>query len=179
MHAVIDVETGGFSKQKNGLCEVAVIIIDQNYKELERFSSSIRPYFRPDSDELVSYKPDAMAVNGIKLEDLEDAPEAQEVAENIEYLLTKHNVNSIIAHNAKSMDKPWVEYFLARFGTGFKFDEVICTLQLARDKKLPLPDNRLETLCSHFGIKNTDEHRALSDAQVTLELLICLNNVIK
>jgi len=37
MYAIIDVETGGFSKQKNGLCEVAVIIVSSNFLIAESY----------------------------------------------------------------------------------------------------------------------------------------------
>ena len=30
MYAVIDIETGGFSREKNGLCEVSVIFLDKD-----------------------------------------------------------------------------------------------------------------------------------------------------
>lgn len=176
-YAVVDVETGGFSKTKNGLCEVAIIIIDQNFKKVEEFSTLIHPYLRPDSDELVSYKDDAMAVNGINLDDLKNAPEAAEAAVEIEYVLKENNVTTIVAHNAKSMDKVWIEFFLERFGTGFKFNETICTLVLARSKKLPVENNKLGTLLEHFGIVNKDNHRALGDAESTYHLWIELINI--
>lgn len=175
MYAVIDVETGGFSKEKNGLCEVGIIFLDSNFKKVETFQSTIKPYTRPDGIEPVSYKEDAMSVHGITMSELNRSPEATEVAETIERLLMEHGVTTIIAHNAVTMDKAWIEYFLERFGNGFKFKETICTLEIARKASLPIPDNRLSTLLEYFRIPIENAHRALDDAEATLSLFMKLN----
>ncbi len=167
MYAVIDVETGGFSKEKNGLCEIAVIIVDSSFSIVKSFSFLIQPYLRPESDELVSYKDAAMEVNGIKMEDLLKAPKAEVVAKYIERVLIDQNITTIVGHNVKSMDQKWTEYFLERFASGFKFKEAICTLDLARKSNLDVENNKLPTLCKYYGIVNNDEHRASGDTHAT------------
>lgn len=170
MYALIDVETGGFSKSKNGLCEIGMLILDKDRNIIESFNSLIKPYKRPESDELVSYKPDAMAINGIKLEDLDKADSAELVAAAVENLLIKHNIKIIVGHNIKTMDQQWIEFFLERFGTAYKFQKAICTLEIARSKKLNTIDNKLDTLCEAFNISIMNSHRALDDAHATLQL---------
>ena len=172
MYAVIDVETGGFSKEKNGLCEVAILILDKEKNIINEFSSKIKPYLRPDSDDLVSYKESAMSIHGITMDELNNAPDTIEVSEKIEFTFNSNGVTTIIAHNAKYMDKAWIEYFLERFGKGFKFEDYICTLDLARGLKLDVENNKLSTLCKHFGIINKSEHRALEDCYATYKLLL-------
>lgn len=169
MHAILDLETGGFSKQKNGLCEVAVLIVNKNYEIIDHYTSLIKPYKRPDSDELVSYKDGAMEVNGINRELLDFAPEARTVSTVLEGLFRGNGIKTIVAHNA-NFDQAWIEYFLERFGTGFKFENTICTLELAREQNLPVENNKLSTLLEYFGIVNEEEHRAFGDAMATLRL---------
>jgi len=75
MKAVIDIETGGFSKEKNGICEIGIIAVDENNIETGSLNVLINPYTRPlefqeEPNQLVSYKDDAMAVHGITLDEL-------------------------------------------------------------------------------------------------------------
>ncbi len=70
MIAFIDIETGGFSIEKNGVCEIFTVVIPETPDMTNiDYHCLIKPYKRPNSDELVSYKNDAMAVNGIKVEE--------------------------------------------------------------------------------------------------------------
>ena len=174
MYAVIDIETGGFSKTKNAICEVACIIVNDKLEEVEGYVAVIAPYARraeiaEEEGQLCSYKPDAMAIHGILMEEIENGRPAEEVGKTLFDMLTKHGVTHIIGHNVKSFDKPWIEEFLDRFGGGFKFENSICTM-IESKNKLPIGTHTITDCLNYFGISNENEHRAFGDARATLKL---------
>jgi DNA polymerase III epsilon subunit-like protein len=178
--AIVDLETGGFSKTKNAVCEVGIIFIDENNIEIEKYGTLIKPYFRPSEegveDELCSYKEDAMKVNGIKISDLEkNGQDIIDVVNDIKILCKEFECNTMIAHNS-SFDESFLNVLFDRFGNGFRFKFVECTQKLAKGK-LKLPSYSLANLCSYFGIINKNQHRSLGDCQATLELLIELESL--
>ena len=171
MYAFIDIETGGFSISKNGVCEIAVIITDQKFKILSEVSRLIKPYTRPDSDELVSYKEDAMKVNGILVQDLHD--KGLDIAfalQDIMYRLKSNNVKAIIGHNSDVFDIPRINHLLDRFMNcnlaGYLLHD---TMKIAKEK-FKLDSYSLENCCKNFGIINSKAHSARGDARATLEL---------
>jgi DNA polymerase III epsilon subunit-like protein len=174
MKGFLDIETGGFSKEKNGVCEIALIAVDKDNNVLGEFHALIKPYTRAnDTDELVSYKDDAMAIHGITLQELISlGQEVKTVLENLIAFMIKHNIQTIIGHNAIRFDFPFIEHLLNRFIDISNFPLTIRqvdTLTLAKDK-IQLPSYSLPNLCAHFGIENKDGHRALGDSYATLEL---------
>ena len=175
--AIIDIETGGFHKTKNGLCEIGLLIIDEDGKIYEALNWLIRPYRRRDPDtkeileELVSYKDDAMKINGLS-EDLlrKHGADAGLVCAAFEALLRFHRVKKAVGHNIKSFDNLWIEEFTDRFGKGFKFEELIDTKEIAKEKLKYIANHKLETLCAHFKVTNKEAHRALGDCHATKEI---------
>lgn len=175
---VIDIETGGYSKEKNGLCEIGIIAIDENNVEVGSLSILIKPYERPlelqeSVGQLVSYKDDAMAVNGLKVEDLISEGVTPEVAcEMICDFLLEHEIMSFIGQNIEAFDKKWLLYFFDRFSNN-KLDGVFleteCTMKMAK-AKLTLDSYSLDSLCEHFGVVNEESHRAVGDCRATLEV---------
>lgn len=175
--AIIDIETGGFHKTKNGLCEIGLLIMDETGKIYEAMNWLIRPYKRRDPDtkqileELVSYKDDAMNVNGLSEELLrKHGTDPGLACAAFEAILRFHKVKTAIGHNIKSFDNPWIEEFTDRFGKGFKFDSLIDTQIIAKEKLKHLANHKLETLCVHFKVTNKEAHRALGDCHATKEI---------
>ncbi|MFT5450537.1 MAG: DNA polymerase-3 subunit epsilon [Enterobacterales bacterium] len=177
MKAVTDIETGGFSKEKNGLCEIGMIAIDDNNIEVDSLNVLIKPYKRARAiqeyrDELVTYKDDAMAVNGITIEQLlNDGIEPEEACSMIVDFIKKNGITSFIGHNIEAFDKKWLLYFFSRFSE-YDFKELLeveCTMKISKDK-LELDSYSLSYLCNHFGIINEDAHRAVGDCRATLEV---------
>lgn len=177
---ILDTETGGYSKTKNGICEIALLIVSEDLKEvISEHSWLIKPYTRADdTEELVSYKEDAMAVNGIKVEDLEkDGIDVRLVCSYFLNVLEANNVKTLLGHNVKSFDVPRVEYLTERFsGIDLKHIEQECTLQKSKNTFKTLTSHKLEDLCRTFGISSKQSHRALSDCYDTLELARELEN---
>ena len=174
MKGILDIETGGFSITKNGVCEIALLAVNEKNEIVDTFHVLIKPYTRESgSDELVSYKDDAMGVNGLTVEQLiEKGIEVYEAMMDLKNFITTYGIETIIGHNSNAFDVPRVEYLLNRF-IGFsiinlmKFD----TMLLAKSK-LILPSYKLELLCDYFGILIEDKHTAKGDALATLKLYL-------
>jgi len=175
--AIIDIETGGFSITKNGVVEIGVLIIDENHVPITEHNWIIKPYTRPDSDELVSYKDDAMAVHGITIDEIEKGTELEEVIRQLIDILVEYNTTTFIGHNVKTFDLPRLKYLFEKCNAPNFLDrfDVKDTLEICREH-LSLPCNKLESICEHFGIDNTDKHRALGDCYATLEVYKRLTN---
>ena len=179
MKGFLDLETGGYSKEKNGVCEIAIVAVDSDNRVVDSFQTLIKPYTRADdTDELVSYKDDAMAVHGITIEELNEKgiPVAAAMSLALQFI-EKHNIQTIVGHNLNKFDIPRVDYLLERFNkaslNGYR---KIDTMELAKDK-IQLPSYSLPNLCAHFGIENMSSHRALGDSLATLELYKKLINL--
>lgn len=176
MKGFLDIETGGFSITKNGICEIALIAVDEQFKVVDTFHSLIKPYTRlnengSESEELVRYKDDAMAINGLTIEKLiDEGLNVKEVVLNLIDFICLHKIKTIIGHNSKVFDIPRVDYLLKRFSNGFLNLENTEDTMLIAKSKLNLPSYKLEFLCDHFGIVNTNAHSAAGDALATFEL---------
>jgi DNA polymerase III epsilon subunit-like protein len=176
MIAFLDLETGGFSITKNGICEIALIVVDRNYEVVDTFHTLIQPYTRLDdlgnpSDELVSYKDDAMAVNGLTIEKLiSEGLNIELVTNDLWDFIIANGIKTIIGHNSKAFDIPRVKYLLERF-MSHNIDHITLedTMLMAKSK-FKLSSYSLENLCTYFEIINTDEHTAKGDVLATIEL---------
>ena len=172
--AILDVETGGFSTEKNGVCEIALLIVNPETLEVvKEYSTLIKPYTRADdTDELVSYKEDSMAVHGITIEDLEnEGLDVTQVMEAVLGCLEINEVDTIVGHNVKAFDIKKVEHLTKRFlGISLEHFDKYCTLEASR-KHLNAKSHKLEDLCVQFKIVKKEAHRALNDCYNTLGLM--------
>lgn len=171
MKAFLDIETGGYSITKNGVCEIAIIVVNAKYEVVDTFHHLIKPYTRYNSEQLVSYKDDAMKVNGLTVEQLnEKGLRIQTVLTKLIFFLDKHEIVTLIGHNSKVFDVPRIEYLLNRF--------MKCSIihlrqedtMLMAKRKLRLKSYSLENLCKYFGIVNQKKHSAEGDTLATIEL---------
>lgn len=182
MKIFIDIETGGFSIEKNGICEIAFVITDDDLNFITEYQTYIKPYKRPDSTEFVSYKPEAMEVNKIPMCIILNGKDVTVVLREIQDLILStifqnqndllfESQNTFIGHNSISFDIPRIKYLFKRFLPEFNVDLFgqEDTKVIAR-KKLNLESYSLENLCTHFGIENQNAHSALSDVYATIEL---------
>ena len=174
-YAIIDIETGGFSKEKNAICEIAVIIIDDFHNELARYEAIIKPYRRVRSEELASYQFEAMQCHNITMEEIENGKDIETVIEELTSILEIYNATTFIGHNAKAFDFKWVSFLIEEYGSRpFDFLNCIDTLLLGRQKVYGLSSYSLSSLCSFYGIQNRQSHRAMGDVESTLELFVNL-----
>lgn len=173
MYAVIDIETGGFSKTKNAICEIAILVLNRDFEVLREYQTLIAPYPRnaevaEEAGQLVSYKEDAMAIHGIPMEEILKAPKAEDVADEISDILDSNVVVQFVGHNIKKFDKPWVENFMRRFGYPSFTMDCIDTMELSKAKGNH--KNNLEDLCIQYQISNDKAHRAMGDVKATARL---------
>ena len=168
---IIDIETSGFSKSKNAICEIAGIVIDDKNEELMNFSKLVRPY-------AATYHPEAMKVHGIKMKELNDHGEdPHAVVKFFIDLCEQYNVDALIGHNIKKFDFPFLAAFIDRFNyhkQQLKSMQLIDTMEIAKNKIRNSVSYSLSTLSQFYDIENKNAHRALSDCKTTLDVYKCL-----
>lgn len=174
MIGFFDLETGGFSITKNGICEIAVIAVDESDLSIkDKFHELITPYTRADdTDELVSYKEDSMIINGLTERELiELGNDVVIVCRSLHDFIIKNNITTLIGHCSKTFDIHRVKYLFERF-LGIDLMMLVNqedTHEIAKSK-LSLPGYKLLDLCTHFGIVNEKEHSAMGDTMATYEV---------
>lgn len=177
--AIIDIETGGFHKTKNGLAEIGIMFIDENQEKLGEFSWLIKPYRMrgPENaqalQEFVTYDEGAVKLHGLNFELLSKmGSDPAFVAHAITSIVKHHNITHLIGHNIVGFDWPWLDEFFTRFGPeDYKWGDLILIDTLKKSKeKIPAPSHSLQPLCAQLGIQTTDAHRALGDVRATYEL---------
>jgi DNA polymerase-3 subunit epsilon len=160
---VLDTETTGLDPyQGHRLVEVGCIEL------LNRIPSgqTFHRYVNPERD----VPPEAFAVHGLAGEFLKDKPVFAEVADELMAFIGEA---PLVAHNAL-FDLNFINSELDRAGRAvIGRDRVVDTLLLAR-RKHPGSPNRLDDLCTRYGIDNSRrvKHGALLDAEILAEVYL-------
>ena len=152
--AFLDVETTGLSpRYGDRVCEIAIV---QSHLDLVQatFSSLVNPE-RPIS-------PGASAINGLKDEDVRDAPRFAQVADTVLAALSER---AVVCHNAP-FDLTFVAAEMRRIAYPFHPPIVLDTLQLAR-RCYNFASNSLPHVAAALSIPAPNAHRALGDAMTT------------
>lgn len=155
--AIIDLETSGFNPPESKILEIAILKIDRNGNEIERFETLINP-----EDGNVG----RTDIHGIELNMLNGAPTFDEASGRILEFIQD---SIIVAHNAR-----FEENFLAfEFNeTGLDLDLIpaLDTLWLARNT-IDLPNYKLETVIDGFSERIIDAHTAIGDVIAVSKIL--------
>jgi DNA polymerase-3 subunit epsilon len=160
---VLDTETTGLDPyQGHRLIEVGCIEL------LNRIPSgqTFHHYINPERD----VPAEAFAIHGLAGEFLKDKPRFSEVADA---LIAFIGDAPLVAHNA-SFDLNFINAELERAGkAAIGRDRIVDTLLLAR-RKHPGSPNRLDDLCSRYGIDSSRrvKHGALLDAEILAEVYL-------
>jgi len=173
-----DVETTGFLADHHEICEVAFVIADSDLNPTDQyFYSRIRPTY-PERCE-----PEAMAVHGITLEELNRWPTAPIVLDQFNHWFDRLDLHlnkklTPLAQNWSYECKfyeTWMGGELMRKYFSLPRD----TLRVAawmndracfRCEPLPFPENcKLEQICTRLGIPYEDAHNALADSIMTIK----------
>lgn len=161
--AILDIETTGFSPKKGDkIVEIAIISIDCNGNEVDRYETLINP----------RREVTATNIHGITAEMLQNAPTIDMIIGDIVFHL---NNKTIVGHNIQ-FDLSFINHEIKRH---FQIqDEIygICTLNLSKIIEPNLPMRKLETLCSYFNIDNKNSHSAIGDCEATVQLFTILKN---
>ena len=156
---VVDTETTGLSAYNNSIIEIGIVLV-KNLRISKKYHSVVNPgRFIPANITLLT---------GITNEEVEDAPFFEDIADEISEFI---NEKVIVAHNL-SFDKSFLrKEFLSTENVLPKVPE-LCTVKLARKVFPELSSKSLKSVCKHLKVKNSNAHRALSDAEVTAKILI-------
>ena len=153
-YVVLDIETTGFSADRDEIIELSALRIVNN-KVTEEFSELINPCCY-----VSSY---ISNLTGITQQMLYDAPLAPEVLGRfVEFvsdsMIMGHNVTFDIGFINRNMQK--------YFNSGFNND-YIDTLKLARKFLPQLKSHKLGLIAQHFNFNTDGMHRGLKDCIVT------------
>ena len=158
-YAVVDLETTGTSVESDEIVSLAVVRLDAEGVELDRFASLVRPAGPIPSE--------ATAVHGIDDASVTDAPSFAGLAEEVLGLL---DGAVFAAHNA-DFDLPLLEHAFARAGIRYRPPGIACTLDAFRLLEPGERSHRLESLCARHGVALDDAHDARGDVLATVALL--------
>lgn len=149
-YIVIDTETTGLSHYSNEIIEIAAIRIE-NGKIIDQYQTLVKPH------NVIS--PNITRITGITNEMVKNSPDILDVLPDFFKFIGD---SPLIGHNI-TFDLRFLNSYLEENLTNSLAD----TMLIAR-KKLPNLDNhKLETIVRHLNITDHQDHRALSDCNIT------------
>ena len=155
--AIIDLETSGFNPPGSKILEIAILKIDSDGNELDRFETLINP-----EDGNVG----RTDIHGIELRMLNGAPTFDEVSGRILEIIQD---SIIVAHNAR-FEENFLASELNEAGHDLDLIPALDTLWLARNT-IELPNYKLDTVVTGFNERIIDAHTALGDVIAVSKIL--------
>ncbi len=155
-YVVFDIETTGFSSEKNNIIEIGAVKI-QNGKITDRFSSYVNPR------EPIPFRIEQLT--GINDTMVADAPVIEEV---LPQFLAFCEGSVLVAHNA-DFDIGFIRVAAIRQGLGFDYT-YLDTVALARVMLPGLAKYKLDHVAKALGVSLENHHRAVDDAGATAEI---------
>ncbi|MFJ1655540.1 DEDDh family exonuclease [Streptomyces sp. NPDC088337] len=153
-YAVVDVETTGLARDDR-IISAAVYRLDARGEVEDHWYTTVNP----------ERDPGPVWIHGLTSEALEGAPLFAEIAEEFAARLADR---VLVAHNAV-FDWQMIAREYARAQREAPVRQRLCTIALAKELALPLPNHKLESLAAHFGVVQQRAHHALDDARVLAE----------
>lgn len=181
-YIILDCETGGFDNKKNPITQIALLEIDNNLKEINRFETYIKPY---NDLEITS---SALAVTGLKMTDINNGVDFKEAVKLItlffkENMPSKHPMNRpvIIGHNL-DFDIGFIEELFRLAKKDFsdiRNRNPIDTQTLMKMLMPNITSLALGKCCEEMGISLPDAHKAMNDVVATTDLFRAIVNRMK
>ncbi|MFG2331426.1 DEDDh family exonuclease [Streptomyces sp. NPDC048604] len=153
-YAVVDVETTGLARDDR-IVSAAVYRLDARGEVEDHWYTLVNP----------ERDPGPVWIHGLTDEMLADAPLFPDVAGELSERL---DGRVLVAHNA-IFDWGMLAREYARAERTAPVRQRLCTIALAKELALPLPNLKLESLAAHFGVVQQRAHNALDDARVLAE----------
>ncbi|MFD4143626.1 DEDDh family exonuclease [Streptomyces sp. NPDC058572] len=153
-YAVVDVETTGLAREDR-IVSAAVYRLDARGNVEDHWYTLVNP----------ERDPGPVWIHGLTSDVLEGAPLFGEIAAE---LSTRLDGRVLVAHNA-IFDWSMLAREYARASRSAPTRQRLCTIALAKELRLPLPNHKLATLAAHFGVVQQRAHHALDDARVLAE----------
>ena len=159
----LDLETTGLRGDRDLITEVAVVAFTETGRIVSEWSTKVRAIPLDDH----GYPVDPLTrIHGIPASDLARAPHWRHIAHRVAHAL---NGATIVGHNARRFDVPFLEQACARVGRSFTPAGIIDTLERDRLSRHTSGRHRLTDACAAWGIPLTP-HRALADTRATVAL---------
>ncbi|GAA4546105.1 DEDD exonuclease domain-containing protein [Pseudonocardia xishanensis] len=157
---VLDLETTGGSHQRDGITEVGAVKV-RGGERLGELATLVDPG--------TGIPPNIVALTGITTAMVRAAPRMEAALPSVLEFLSGA---VLVAHNAP-FDAGFLRSACERYGLPWPKPPVLCTARLARAAltRDECPSVRLGALARHFGTRTRPDHRALSDARATVEVL--------
>lgn len=156
-----DTETTGLWAPAHRLVELAAVKFHPGERSVDTFQSLINPQ-RPIPDEVIE-------IHGITDEMVAEAPMVKLVLERFIEFCRDDSI--LIAHNAL-FDISFVSCELARVGLTFGDNPILDTVDIYHRLSPGLESYSLLSLVSRFDIAQTQQHRALEDAELVRRLFL-------
>ncbi|WP_112465766.1 DEDDh family exonuclease [Streptomyces triticisoli] len=153
-YAVVDVETTGLARDDR-IVSAAVYRLDARGEVEDHWYTLVDP----------ERDPGPVWIHGLTSEALRGAPLFADIAEEFGARLADR---VLVAHNAV-FDWQMIAREYARAKREAPVRQRLCTIALAKELGLPLPNHKLESLAAHFGVVQQRAHHALDDARVLAE----------
>lgn len=161
-YIAFDVETTGLFPRTHRIVEVGAVLFE-NGIPVKKFGTLVNA--------MVTIPIDVTNINHIDNNMIKNAPSETEVYGSlVDFLGDALQKNTIIcAHNAK-FDFGFLSETLMRLGYDGSI-RFVDTLSLSKMLVKGLKNYKQETVANYFGLRNTNEHRAESDAEICGNLL--------
>jgi DNA polymerase III epsilon subunit-like protein len=170
-----DIETTGRRTYNSKIVEVAAVVLDQNFAEIERWSSLVNP----GPEALALAQPKAMEVNKLTMDELKDAPSTADAAAGFQALVERHPEATIHAFN-NEFDSwflalpPW-NVPLKRWGecimlAAMEIMDNAGALGLRYNGSSKFPN--LREAIAFFKLTSETSHRAIGDARAAADVFI-------
>lgn len=170
-----DIETTGRRTYNSKIVEVAAVVLDQDFAEIERWGTLVNP--GPESLALAQRK--AMEVNKLTPDDLKDAPSTEIAAAGFQELLERHKEATLHAFNNEFdswfLNRPPWSVPLKRWGECIMLaamepmeDDGVLGLRYNGEVKYP----NLQEAIAYFKLKSETSHRAIGDARAAADVYI-------
>ena len=160
---IVDVETTGLDASKGKVLEIAAIL----------FNIPTRSILTQCSTLLYAEENPAYDINKIKVESLKLMHDKTNWGQLSLIMNMANYADAIVAHNA-SFDKNWIDKHFSDFAKNKKW---ICT---KNDVSWPIRKGAplsLINICSELGVPIINAHRALSDCQLLVSALGCIDDL--
>ncbi|MFF7458392.1 DEDDh family exonuclease [Kitasatospora sp. NPDC008115] len=152
--AVVDVETTGLGRTDR-VISAGVYRLDEDGDVVDHWYTLVNP----------ERDPGPVWIHGLTGDQLADAPTFPQIAGEFAERLRGR---VMVAHNAL-FDWNMISREFSRAGLHAPVEQRLCTMVLARDLRLPLPNGKLSSLAEYFGVHQRQAHNALDDARVLAE----------
>ncbi|MGC5616305.1 DEDD exonuclease domain-containing protein [Georgenia sp. Z1491] len=163
---VVDLETTGGAARSDRITEIGAVKV-RGGEVLAELGTLVNPG--------IPVPPQITVLTGITTAMVAPAPPIEEVLPTFLEMAGFDRGSVLVAHNAR-FDVGFLKEAMRRHGREWPAPMVVDTVQLARRVVTndEVPNRRLGTLAAYFGATTTPDHRALSDARATVDVLHAL-----